>query len=117
MTSLAAALRDQSDRLTALAKHLAAQGQESLSASLAYHAAELAARETTARRLETEARTAEAVITGLRAALRGARASNEHLATELAEEAETHAALAKRHRYARIIADIVEGPAPPRGAA
>lgn len=117
--SLAAALRDQSDRLTNLAMHLASQGQESISTSLAYHAAELAAHETTARRLEAEARAADAAATGLRAALKQARATNQHLEAELREEASlpaqdnSEAAIARRQRFGQIIARILPGTPPP----
>lgn len=85
-TTLSAALAAQANRLTQLAKHLAGEGHERLGACLTFHAAQLACLETTARRLEQDLASTQAMLNGSRAALAQSRATVQHLTAELLEE-------------------------------
>jgi hypothetical protein len=86
MNALSASLSDQSQRLTALAHHLAGEGQERIAQAAICHSAALAVHATTARGLEARLALAEAQLAGARAALAQSRATARHLQAELMEE-------------------------------
>jgi hypothetical protein len=86
MTTLAATLTAQGERLHQLAHHLTENGHERIGQSALYHAAAMALAAQTARGLEARLAVAEAELAGARAALAQSRATVRHLQAELLEE-------------------------------